>query len=204
MKIKKYIQFLKESSDYSLGCVMIEVDVKNWKEICSYIQPEDVYYDPQDPTYGIQENPHVTLFYGFHKEVTTEQVSDIIDDVMYEWRNQGLEDFDYNDVSDRIAIEHASDKPIEIEIDGIDIFENEKFDVVKFNVVKTDILQKLFDALSKLPNSNEYPDYKPHMTIAYVKSGTGKKYVKPVYKHKFESNTLCYSKPNGEKVYIEI
>ena len=186
MKIKRYIRFIKESSDYSLGCIMIELDIDNWLDICSYIEPKDIYHDVNDPTYGIQNNPHLTLFYGFHKEVTTEQISNIIDDIVYDWRNKGLEDFDYDDVSDRITIEDATDKPIQIEVNGIDVFENEKFDVVKLNVVKTDLLQNLNDALSKLPNSNEFPDYKPHITIAYVKNGTGSKYIKPDYKNNFE------------------
>lgn len=179
MKIKKYIQFIKESSEYSLGCVMIELDINNWSDICSYIEPNDVYYDENDPTYGIQDNPHLTLFYGFHKQVTIEEVSDIIED-------------------------YVGSDPLKIEVSGIDIFENKDFDVVKLNVVKTDLLQKLNGALSKLPNSNEFPDYQPHITIAYVKNGTGRKYIKPDYKNNFESNSLCYSKPNGEKIYFEI
>jgi len=179
MKVKKYIQFIKESSEYSLGCVMIELDINNWVDICSHIDRNDVYYDENDPTYGIQDNPHLTLFYGFHKQVTTEEVFSIIES-------------------------YVGNEPIKIEVSGIDIFENENFDVVKLNVVKTDLLQKLNTALSNLPNSNEFRDYKPHITIAYVKNGTGRKYINPEYKNNFESNSLCYSKPNGEKIYFEI
>lgn len=29
MKVKKYIQFVKESTGYKLGCVMVEVPVTN-------------------------------------------------------------------------------------------------------------------------------------------------------------------------------
>ena len=44
---------------------------------------------------------------------------------------------------------------------------SKKFDVVKFNVVPIGTLQSLHDKLSEFPNSNEYPEYEPHITIAY-------------------------------------
>lgn len=174
MKIKKYIDFINESiNGYSYGCVMVEVPVKNWKEITQFIETDDLYEEKDDSTYGIQNNPHLTLLYGLHENVTDEQVKSVFDNF---------------------------NEQINIEIEGIDIFENEKFDVVKFNVKKTNTLQNIFDKLSEFPNSNEYPDYKPHITIAYVKSGTGKKYVNPNYKYKVEDATeITYSKPNDDK-----
>ena len=94
---------------------------------------------------------------------------------------------------------------IHIEVDGVGVFENDKFDVVKFNVNPDGALQHLFDELSKFPNSNEYPDYKPHITIAYVKKGMGKKYVKPDYKYTVNNvDKICYSMANGKKVYFNL
>ena len=119
MKIKKYIQFVKESTGYDYGCVMVEVPVSNWNEICSVIDKDDIYEEENDTSYGIQENPHLTLLYGLKSDVSKEKVEDILENIMDEWRNFGMEDFDYNDVSDRIAIEDASDKGIEIEIENI-------------------------------------------------------------------------------------
>lgn len=174
MIIKKWIEFIKESiNGYSYGCVMVEVPVKNWEALTQIIDIDDIYEEKGDSAYGIQKNPHLTLLYGLHENVTNEQVKKVFDD------------FDEN---------------INIEIEGVDIFENPKFDVVKFNIKKTNTLQNLFDKLSELPNSNEYPDYKPHITIAYVKSGTGKKYVNPNYKHKVSNvDEITYSKPNDDK-----
>lgn len=179
----KYLKSYKlfEEKTYEFGCVMIDVPVKNWNEITSFINTDDIYTVSDNDTYGLQVRPHLTLLYGTHKEVTSDQVSDIIKDVMFDWRN----------------------KPIEIEINGIDIFENENFDVVKFNVVKNDILQNLFDELSKLPNSNKFFDYRPHITICYTKKGMGKKYIRK-YSHKLSSNKICYSMTNGDKIYFKI
>lgn len=173
MKIKKYIDFVNESiNGYSYGCVMVEVPVKNWKEITQFIDVDDLYEEKGDSTYGIQNNPHLTLLYGLHENVTEEQIKSVFDEF---------------------------NEQIDIEIEGVDIFENENFDVVKFNVKKTNTLQKIFDKLSEFPNSNEYPDYKPHITIGYVKKGLGKKYVNPNYKYKVEDATeITYSKANDD------
>jgi hypothetical protein len=176
MIIKSYTQFIKESSGYEYGCVMVEVPVSNWDEITSYIYPEDVYTGGDD-SHGIQEFPHLTLFYGLHKEVTPEMVKSV------------FEEFTGS---------------INIEVNGIGVFENKDYDVVKFNVNPNDALQELHDKLSEFPNSNEYPDYKPHITLCYTKKGTGKKYIRDDYKYKVNNvNKITYSLPSGKKVNFE-
>ena len=173
MIIKNYIQFIKESSGYEYGCVMVEVPVSNWDEITSYIDPEDVYTGGDD-SHGIQENPHVTILYGLHEGVTEEDVKSVFE---------------------------GFTGSINIEVDGIGVFENKDYDVVKFNVNPDGALQELHDKLSEFPNSNSFPDYKPHITIAYVNKGTGKKYVKPEYKYEVKNvDNITYSMPSGEKV----
>lgn len=172
--IKKYLQFIKESKKNRLGCVMLEVPVNNWSEITSIIDKKDVY---KKSGFGIEDNPHLTLFYGLHKEVSDEKVKKVLD----------------------------NKKDFNIEIQGIDIFENDEFDVVKFNVKKTKELQNIFNEFSNLPNSNEYPDYQPHITIAYVKKGKGKKYTNKNYKHKVKNaSNIIYSKPNGSKLKFKL
>ena len=179
MKIKRYIQFINESiNGYKYGCVMVEIPVSNWDEITSSINTEDVYEEPGDDTHGIQQNPHLTILYGLHEEVTDEMVKSIFDNF---------------------------NSDINIEVDGIDIFENEKYDVVKFNVRSDGSLLELHNKLSEFPNSNQFPDYKPHITIAYVNKGTGKKYVKPDYKYEVKNVTnIVYSKPDGTKTKFSI
>lgn len=173
----RYLKSFKlfEDKNHDYGCVMVDVPVKNWEEITSFIDNQDLYTVENDNTYGLQDRPHLTLLYGLHKEVTSEMVEGVLKDV----------------------------KPFDIEIDGVDIFENEDYDVVKFNIKKTDILQSIFDELSKLPNSNSFKDYKPHITIAYVRKGTGKKYIKPNYKWQVNDiDDITYSMTNGEEFKI--
>ena len=177
MIIKKYEQFLKESDKYDFGCVMLEVPVSNWEEITSSINEEDIY-EVEGENYGIQNNPHVTILYGLHEEVTLDQVKSV-----FEGLNEG----------------------IDIKIEGIGIFENKNFDVVKFNVVPNEVLKDLNNKLSEFPNTNEYPEYIPHITIAYVKKGCGKKYEDLTYNHSVENvDEVCYSMPNGSKEYFTI
>jgi 2'-5' RNA ligase len=176
MVIKSYQTFL-ESKNYRYGCVMVYLDIPNWEEITSIIDKKDLY-KPEDRKYGIEGNPHVTILYGLHSDVKDEDVIQI------------FENFDGD---------------IDIEVNGVDIFENDKFDVVKFNVNPQSSLQYLFDELSKLPNSNQFPDYKPHITLCYTKKGTGKKYVKDDYRYTVRNvNKICYSLSNGKKFYFEI
>jgi DNA polymerase III epsilon subunit-like protein/2'-5' RNA ligase len=179
MKIKNYIQFIKESiNGHKYGCVMVDIPVSNWNEITSSIDPEDIFHGDEngDPK-GIQEDPHVTILYGLHDGVTEDEVKSVFDNF---------------------------DGEINIKVDGIDIFENKDFDVVKFNVKPDGALQYLHDELSKFPNSNQFPDYKPHITIAYVKKGTGKKYIKPDYKYEVKNvNKITYSMSDGKKIYFD-
>ena len=55
------------------------------------------------------------------------------------------------------------------------IFEGKEYDVVKISV-ESDALRKLHEKLNKLPHEDKHIEYRPHATIAYVKSGRGKKY----------------------------
>ncbi len=175
----KYLKSYKlfEEKNYEFGCVMIDVPVKNWNEITQFIDNDDIYTVSGNNTYGVQDKPHLTLLYGTHKEVESKQVESLLKDI----------------------------KPFSIDIDGVDIFENEDYDVVKFNIKKSDILQSMFDKLSSLPNSNSFKDYKPHITIAYVKKGTGKKYIKPDYKWRVDDiDEITYSMTNGEEFKISL
>ena len=177
-KIMKYDQFLSESDSYEFGCAMIEVPFADWNQITSMVDPEDVYEVEGDRSYGIQDNPHVTILYGLHKGVSPDDIKAVID------RFSG---------------------DLRVKIDGIGIFENEDFDVVKLNVVPDGGLQQLHEMISELPNSDQYPEYKPHITIAYVKKGCGRKYEDAGFSREIgDISEICYSMPGGRKEYFEI
>jgi 2'-5' RNA ligase len=179
--IKKYIEFMNEGkkeklgSLYRYGCVMIELNISNWDELTSIIDPKDVYM-PEDPAKGIESNPHVTLIFGLEK-VSGDQIKKVFDNFHEE---------------------------IHVEIDGVGIFENPEFDVVKLNVIPDGALQHLHDELKKLPNEDKFDVYEPHITLAYVKKGTGKKYANPDYKYTVKNiGSIKYSTPSGNKIYFD-
>lgn len=128
--------------------------------------------DVYDPL-GKVNDPHITLLYGFPLNIKTKSIMDVIKSNFKE--------------------------PFEISIENISIFENEKFDVVKFGVKKTNQLENCFNDLMKIRNFNTYMDYKPHITISYLNVGEGKKYINSNYKQNILIKEIIYNKANGYK-----
>ena len=60
--------------------------------------------------------------------------------------------------------------------------------------------------LRQLPYTSSYPDYKPHMTVAYLKKGEGQKYVERLMDKTYTVTPthLIYSKPDGSKIRFEL
>ena len=177
MDIRKRLreELIKPKRKYSYGCVMANVVVKEdvWKGFQDKVDDEDIYHGPEGDAFGREWDPHTTILYGIHEDVSDEDVEALIDKV----------------------------KDIKAEIERVSIFENKEFDVLKFDVKSKD-LHRLNKMFKELPHTTEYPNYHPHMTIAYLKNGAGKKYLE-VFKdfETFESdiNKLIYSKPDGKK-----
>ena len=92
-----------------------------------------------------------------------------------------------------------------VQIDGVSLFENPEFDVVKLGVIKTPKLEEVNKRLSELPNSNQFPEYKPHITLAYVKKGSGQKYADPNYKYQIKNiSKIVYSRPDNSEYNIQL
>jgi 2'-5' RNA ligase len=164
---------LKEEK-VKMGCLMLYFDIPDWNKILDKIDDDDLY-DDGSGTFGKEEEPHITVLYGFHdNEVKAKDFYEIIE-------------------------EHGTH--FKLKATAISLFENEKFDVVKFDIEPTEELLALRKDVEELPNTLTYKDYHPHMTIAYVKSGKGGKYVKDFGKKylTLETDKLVYSDANKEK-----
>lgn len=160
------------------GCVMMDPSkIEGWEENhLAGIDDDDIYIDEKTDS-GLEENPHITIIYGIHEnEVDPSVVVDMIEQKM---------------------------EPIVVHITEIDVFENEKYDVVKYNVPVTKELQKYRDMfLKSFENTQKFKGYNPHMTIAYVKPGTGKKYKKTLnepFDVRFVKGVYSYHKVNYEE-----
>ena len=171
--LKNYLKFM-ESKNYQWGCVMLEVEVDNWSEILKKIDDEDLYM-AEDEHHGKQKDPHITILYGLDSSVIDEEVKVIFQDVK-------KEDF-------------------KIDVLDINLFENEDYDVLKIEI-RNNLLNKYYNELKKLPNHSSYPQFNPHVTIAYLKSGLGKKYVEKNPDIKLKVKSIVYTKSNGEKIFL--
>jgi hypothetical protein len=109
------------------------------------IPEENLYYDEKGDN-GREVEPHVTVKYGLQIPAPNQALLQII----------------------------GTTKPFKVKLGLVSLFENPKFDVVKVDVDSPE-LHQLNRAISEaIPCKDTFPDYHPHMTIAYVKKGTGR------------------------------
>lgn len=177
MKLLNILKEMSSKTTFTKGCVMLFFNFPEVENLHNLINPDDLYNDPEDPTFGIEDEPHTTLLFGLDPSVTLEQVTEI------------LNKYQYSDCK----IYNAS------------LFENEKYDVLKFDV-EGDMLKETNYSLKKLPYKSNFPGYHPHLTIAYLKPGKGKKYVESLQNQQFMlvPTHAVYSFPPDNKVNIKI
>jgi len=181
-KIKTYSEFMfisedKSGTNYEYGCLMLNLNFPNWKIFTSNIDKDDLY-DSESERYGIETEPHVTILYGIHKSVD--------DDVVYAL----FSDLKKND--------------FDLKVSGIDCFFNKDYDVLKMNIL-SDKLSELNKLAKRLPHTSDYPDYKPHITIAYLQKGKASQYANPNFNINLDNiNKIVYSKSNGQKISIPV
>lgn len=96
---------------------------------------------------GLETEPHITALYGL--------TSDSQGPVVTVCREFG---------------------PIRATLGKIEAFSNPDYDVLKITVDSSELV-KVNEALKKLPHENDFPTYRPHLTLAYLKPGTAEKYV---------------------------
>jgi len=138
-----------------LGCLML--DTEPIKTVYYEIMQDGVTtYFPEYKTknkdrfwidgYVADKTPHLTLFYGFLQEAKC-----------YKWHIEKL-------------MEDTSISSVTIE--DVDYFESpyedEKYYCIVAKVAKTPELMYAHNKMMLLPNIQTFPDYKPHITIAYI------------------------------------
>lgn len=169
----KAINEKSEDQSYEYGCVMGYFSESD--TIPVELDEEDIYNNEENE-FGREIDPHVTLLYGLKDD-------QIDEDEMIEFLSH-------------LAL------PV-VELTQSSLFENDDFDVLKWDVESPalNVLNKAIAAT--FPNENKYPEYHAHETIAYMKSGTGKKYTRtletPVKK---QIDIWVYSRADGKKIAI--
>ena len=67
------------------------------------------------------------------------------------------------------------ERPAKLSFGGTSLFHKPEADILKLDVWSAD-LHRLHRKLNRLPHGDAHPEFKPHLTIAYLRTGTGKLY----------------------------
>jgi 2'-5' RNA ligase len=142
-----------QSGDENFSWVRLDVP-ENIKKIHSKttkeIDEKDLYKEEKvagDWTHGIEDKPHLTVKYGLEF-----------------------------DEPDKVIDALKKEKGGTVQIKEVEIFDNENYDVLVVRC-ESKALDKIHSRLTRILNiEDKYPEYKPHITIAYFKKGRAKKY----------------------------
>jgi 2'-5' RNA ligase len=163
-------------NEKSYGCIMAEILGESREAILKYNKnhiSDNVIYDNPKHEFGREMESHITIKFGLTKD---------------------YKPFEIDEMFSKIS-------PFNVSFSGISLFENDKFDVVKLDV-ESNILKKLNEQFSKLPNEDEHPEYHPHCTLAYVKKGEGKQFIdKNVEIPDSEITQILYSRKDKKKTH---
>lgn len=173
---------LKEEGEPKFGCLMAMISPTLSAQFVEWafdnIEKGDVV--PDNGKTGYEDEPHITVLYGFHNDVTDKEVFDYI----------------------------KSFGPITLTLGKITKFKQDDQDVLKIDVESKDLQE--FNALlmDKFADrvTNKYPEYHPHQTLAYVKKGAAED-IDPETFEGFEMTItdLIYSYPDGvKKVHLKL
>lgn len=95
-----------------------------------------------------EDEPHITVLYGLHSD-NPEPVKKLL----------------------------AAYPPPAVTILGLSLFSSPESDVLKFGIESPGLATMNAALRGSLTYTNNYKDYVPHMTVAYLRPGTGKKYL---------------------------
>ena len=140
---------------YDYGCSMLQIDEQTKRIIREYIHKnidaKDVYYEEDDPSYGIETNSHITVVYGY----TTEDIDAIAN-----------------------SFKPYTKDSVEFTLGKIGFFSHKQYYVLYIEVISNGDIMTLHDtsATSGLEIFDTYPNYHPHVTLAYMKTNTFRDY----------------------------
>ncbi len=167
-----YITLVENSASRSYACLML--DCYDFKDYLSGIQKQIDTDDlyTEEEGHGLELDPHITVLYGIH-------------------------DQDSESVKNQLDL-----GPATYVLTGLSLFENDDFDVLKCSVVSPDLKAYNKQCTENLEYTNSYPEYIPHMTVAYLKPGTGKNYINidcEKFNEKLTSDKYTFSTKDSKK-----
>lgn len=177
---KQYLISEKLGASYSYSSTQVQIPGE--------YSPHVVFLGKKIPEHwladhGREDDIHITVLYGLTQDVGFDDVASLC---------QG-----FGKITARFG--------------EISLFtSNPEFDVVKIDIEDCPRLRTLEEKLRSLPNENKFPQYMPHCTIAYVRSGFGQRVVNMLnmdYKLCGTSvtfDTLTFSSYDGERKVVPL
>lgn len=167
-----------KDQSYSYGCIMGYFNLTEYNKLnnrIGSIEDKDIYNNEANE-YGREVEPHVTILYGLHDdELDEEEVIQLLKCL----------------------------KLPTVKLAKISSFNNDEFDVLKWDVESEDL--NLYNKIVTLmfPFTSKFPDYHAHCTIAYLNPGAAKTYSKDVKEEiELPIEKWVYSMASGKKVAI--
>jgi len=167
--------------DYS--CLMLTLPPKLSEEVrglSDKIAEDDLYHGEagEEDKYGREADPHITIKYGIHSK-DPEDVKELLYDA----------------------------GPATVTCGSTTLFEG---DDKPYDVVKIDVTSPQLTELNRLMSDNlectdTYPEYHPHITLAYVKKGKGRKYTNAdLEDYEAQSADLDFSDGDGNHTALKL
>lgn len=179
-QFRKFFEMQNVKYDYSSTHIdvpeLLANDLIKWGK--QKIKDSDIFVSQIDPSFGREDEMHVTVLYGIHSD-SPDQISKII----------------------------SGRKSISVKLGEIDVFTNpDKFDVVVIKVISNDLNSLNAKLTGEVEFTNKYKEYKPHITLAYVKKGKGWKYhgLDHWKGKEFSTDYMVFSSKNGTKQKLKL
>lgn len=138
---------LEDEGPHTYSCVMINLPEDLANQVMAWgklqVKDEDVVVDEKGGK-GRETEPHVTVLYG----LLDDKPSDLLEQVF------------------------ENTAPFDIKLGPCSVFRNDGHDVLKLEVISPFLHALNRNVCSVAAYENDFPDYKPHVTIAYVQPGT--------------------------------
>jgi len=143
------------------------------QQLQQQIDSEDLYVrkDPESSiSYGLELSPHVTLAPCLRNNTKLDNVKKFL-----------------------LPLENYR-----LELTGLTVFENRQFDVLVCNVKRCDPLFETNSEISEHYRLSNQFKFNPHVTVAYLKKGKGKKYAKLSFPNEVTMEPKCFSYSHSE------